>query len=250
MAVLPKDKLRTGIYDSVLEELEKEVLKDRRYTSYFSGHKARYRSDLQVIDSYYTGGEILEIGSLPCHLTYCLKQLGYPVIGLDLYPERGASFIENHGLEVLKCDIENERIPLDDGRFDLILFNEVFEHLRIDPIFALLEVRRVMKRGGTLILTTPNLYSLENLVSFSLGKGLAINAYKEFVKLHTVGHMGHIREYSRREIKEFLANTGFQVIDVKYRVHNKSRKGIFVDFLYYLTPFCRPYLVVISRKKI
>jgi SAM-dependent methyltransferase len=245
-----KDKLCTSKYDSILGELEKEVLEDRGYTSYFSDHKARYRSDLQVIDNYYTGGEILEIGSLPCHLTYCLKELGYPVIGLDLDPERSASFIKNHGLEVLKCDIENERIPLDDGRFDLILFNEVFEHLRIDPIFALREISRVIKRGGTLILTTPNLYSLENVVSFFLGKGLAISAYKEFAKLHTVGHMGHIREYSRREIKEFLGNTGFQVIDVKYRVHNKSRKGIFVDFLYYLTPFCRPYLVVICRKKI
>ncbi|MCH8875010.1 class I SAM-dependent methyltransferase, partial [candidate division KSB1 bacterium] len=143
-------------------------------------------------------------------------RLGHPVIGLDLKLERAASFIEYHDLHVMQCDIENERFPFDDNRFGLILFTEVFEHLRINPIFTLRETNRVLKPGGILILTTPNLYSLGNIASFCLGNGLMMmTPYKEFEKLHTVGHMGHIREYSTREVTEFQDNTGFEVIDVK-----------------------------------
>ena len=237
-------------YDKVIEDLEDALfVVYNKHSPYLSDHKNRFKSDLQIIENCYTGGEILEIGSLPCHMNYCLKKLGYPVIGLDLNPERSAGFIGYCGLNIVKCDIEKERFPFDDGRFDLILFNEVFEHLRIDPIFTLREINRVAKQGGSLMLTTPNLYSLENIASFCQGRGLAINPYKEFEKLHTVGHMGHIREYSTREVREFLDNTGFQVINVKYRAHNKSRKGGLVNLCYGLIPLLRPYQVLISRKK-
>jgi hypothetical protein len=71
-------------YGKVLEDLEKALfLVCRGDVPYFSEHKNRYRSDLQIIENLYTRGEILEIGSLPCFLTFCLKRLGYPVISLN-----------------------------------------------------------------------------------------------------------------------------------------------------------------------
>lgn len=238
-------------YDKALKDLETALFEEyKKIPPYFSDHKNRYKSDLQIIDNYYTAGEILEVGSLPCHLTYCLKSLGYQIIGLDLNPERVASFIRNNNLYVVKCDIENERLPFNDNQFDLILLNEVFEHLRIDPIFALKEINRVLKYEGVLKLTTPNLYSLGNIASFCYGKGLTMTTpYKEFKKLHTVGHMGHFREYSTSEVKEFLDNTGFQLIDVKYKTYNRSRRGRFIDLFYHIIPALRPYQVVISKKQ-
>lgn len=242
-----KDKLNDEFHP-ILKKLEKAVLEDKKYSSYFSDHKERYKSDLQNIKKFFIEGEILEIGSLPCHLTYCLKSLGYSVIGLDINPERAASFIKQHDLDIVKCDIEKEKFPFDNNRFGLILFNEVFEHLRIDPIFTLQEIYRVIKHGGILILTTPNLYSLENILSYLLGKGLAINSFNEFKKLQNVGHMGHIKEYSTSEIKNFLQNMDFQLIMVKYKTYNRSRKGYLADLCYYMFPFWRPYQIVISKK--
>ena len=54
------------------------------------------------------------------------------------------------------CDIISDivDIPVDDESFDHVICSEVFEHLP-DPISALIEIKRVLKKGGTIALTVP-----------------------------------------------------------------------------------------------
>ena len=85
------------IFDDLEKELDLISPELREWNEkYFQDHRHRYISDLEIFKRYYQNGEILEIGSLPCHMTYCLKRLGYPVIGVDINPERAADFIEKH----------------------------------------------------------------------------------------------------------------------------------------------------------
>jgi len=244
----------------LLDELETELdsidPKLREWNqNYFRNHKNRYIGDLKIIDKWYEGGKILEVGSVSCHLTYCLKTLGYPVIGLDIRPDRLKKFIERHKLTVIKCDVENEQIPFEQNSFDFILFNEIFEHLRIDPIFTLNEMNRVLKSGKIFMLTTPNLYSLSNIVSFFLGRSIN-DAYEEFEKLHTLGHIGHIREYSTREIKRFLEHAGFEIMEIRYRRYGADlyepvvRPALYILYLFYLiNPRWYPMQTIICKKK-
>ena len=218
--------------------------------SYFYGAKNRYISDLKIIESYYKDGKILEAGSVPCHLTYCLKKMGYPVIGIDIDPKRSEQFIEKHNLEIKKCDIEKDKLPFKNNTFDFIIFNEIFEHLRIDPISTMREINRILKVGGILMLATPNLYSLPKIIMFNLGRGFN-NPYFEFEKLHKLGHMGHIREYSTKEVKQFLKNTGFQIIDVKYKSYNKINRrsiGPIINLIFKIIPRLNMFQIVISKK--
>jgi SAM-dependent methyltransferase len=53
------------------------------------------------------------------------------------------------------CDLRN--IPVEDGRFDFIIFNQVIEHLP-EPRAALQELHRVLKEGGKMICTGPLFY--------------------------------------------------------------------------------------------
>jgi SAM-dependent methyltransferase len=53
------------------------------------------------------------------------------------------------------CDLAS--IPVEDGRFDFIVFNQVMEHLP-DPLAVLTELRRVLKPGGSIICTCPLFY--------------------------------------------------------------------------------------------
>lgn len=190
---------------------------------YFRNQKDRYLSDLSLVQRYYRDGDILEIGGCPFHFTSILKKSGYPVVSLDIAPERFHAFIEKHNIKVIKCDIENEKLPFKDYQFRLILFNEVFEHLRIDPISTVEEINRVLHPEGFLILTTPNLCSLNNMFSFIHRQGFD-EPYQEFEKLHTLGHMGHVREYTPGQVKQFLHKTGFEVIKTEYRMYRKMRK--------------------------
>lgn len=53
------------------------------------------------------------------------------------------------------CDLKS--IPVEDGRFDFIIFNQVMEHLP-EPQLVLAELHRVLKVGGEMIYTGPLFY--------------------------------------------------------------------------------------------
>jgi SAM-dependent methyltransferase len=213
-------------------------------------HERRYLADLQLLASLAPTGPILEIGSAPCHMTALLKLYGFTAVGVDLQPERVADLVRNLGLDVRRCDIERSALPFGDNEFACALFCETFEHLRIDPAFVLSEINRVLAPGALLILTTPNVYSLPSIGRFLLGKSIA-DPVAEFGKLRTVGHMGHVREYSAREVGRFLDSAGFTVVSTDYRYHANSQGGKrkLLLMAYRLSPRCfHREIVIVARK--
>ena len=217
--------------------------------NYFKVQNKRYEQQIRLFQQFYKDGPILEIGALPCHFTYYLQKLGYPVTGLDIAPERAQAFIDRHGLRVKQCNMETERLPFEDNHFHFIFFNEVFEHLRIDPISNLKELRRILHPDGHLMLSTPNLYSVRNVKNLILGKGFD-NPYRQFEKLHSLGHMGHVREYTLGQVKEFLVKTGFDVRYSRFDDFNHRLKGpaSVLHLLGNVFPGLRAILTVICQK--
>jgi len=75
----------------------------------------------------------------------CGKQT-YGTHFIDLYPQRS---------EVVKCDVESEKIPFPDGTFDEVCSDNMLEHLK-DVNKVLAEMYRVLKKGGKLVIITDN----------------------------------------------------------------------------------------------
>lgn len=171
-------------------------------------HQRRYRLDLELVRRWMPDGALLDVGCAPAHMTALLSLTGRDVVGVDLAPERVAGFIDRFGLDVRRCDIEREPLPFADVSFSGALLCETFEHLRVDPVFVLAEIQRVLAPGARLLLTTPNVYSLPSLGRFLLGRSVA-DPWAEFGKLRSLGHMGHVREYSMREVRRFLEASGW-----------------------------------------
>ncbi|MFB6143837.1 MAG: methyltransferase domain-containing protein [Candidatus Nanohaloarchaea archaeon] len=239
--------------ESILEKLQVELdnAEVSGWGSSIEPHRERYIETLKVVEQEVErGSDILDIGALPYHLTYLLQRKGYAVTGADLEPNRMKDFKERVGLEVEKWDIEKEKPPFERESFDVVLFNEVFEHLRINPIRALERINCALKPEGKLILSTPNLYSIYNIVDFLAGNGLD-GGYSEFKKLDEVGHMGHVRIYSEDEMRKFLENTGFRVLDVNYRWYKgdyPSRKlDTVLSFLKKFKPSLQPDMFLIAE---
>lgn len=197
---------------------------------YFLMQKDRYKHALILIERYYCKGNILEIGSLPAHITYCLKKAGYPVQGLDINPARVKKFIKKHELNIKKCDIDKDKLPFRNNSFSLVIFNEVLEHLKADPRLVMKEIKRVLQPEGMLILTTPNLYSIKNIISFNLGKGLT-DPFDTLDQARILGHAGHIREYSVKNVKKLLEHAGLKLIKIKHESYFSPRKPV-LSFLF------------------
>jgi SAM-dependent methyltransferase len=213
-------------------------------------HEQRYLADLRLVAGLASDGPIVEVGSAPCHMTALLHLNGYRVVGVDVAPQRVRDLIERIGLDVRCCDAEQSPLPFADGQFTGALLCETFEHLRIDPAFVLSEICRVLSVGGFLLLTTPNVYSLPSVARFALGKSVA-DPLMEFGKLRTLGHMGHVREYSAREVSRFIQAFGFAVesVDHRYHVNRRSRKGRLLGAAYHVVPRrFRREIVIVARK--
>lgn len=214
-------------------------------------HDRRYLADLQRVATLAPVGEILEIGSAPCHMTALLSLSGYPVVGVDANPDRVGDLIDQIGLDVRCCDIERSALPFEDESFACALLCETFEHLRIDPAFVLSEINRVMAPGASLLLTTPNVYSLPSLGRFLLGRSVA-DPFEEFDKLRHIGHMGHVREYSAREVARFLEMSGFVVQSIDYRYYQwpvLNWKRRLLRMAYRIAPRrFRRDIVIVARK--
>lgn len=99
----------------------------------------------------------MEVGTEPYQLPVAFQQLGYEVVGLDLYPNHGSLIIEGQDLNILQTDLNQDRFPLKADSVDMVIFSDLFEHL-INPLPALCVINRVLRSNGTLLITTPNLY--------------------------------------------------------------------------------------------
>lgn len=218
-------------------------------TGYLRQHRDRLAADLELVERHVeAGARILECGAVPLMATCALADLGYEVSAVDLAPERFAVAIAHLGLDVRRCDLETEPAPFDDASFDAVLFNEIFEHLRINPIATLREVHRVLAPGGVLLLSTPNLRSfrgLKNLVLHNQGHAASADIYRQYEKLETLGHMGHVREYTSREVASFLTRIGFRVKKV---VHRGGYGRGLVGLAERLAPALRPFFSLIAVK--
>lgn len=216
---------------------------------YAARHRERLAHDLGLVcGRLEKAAYVLEVGAVPLLFTVALAERGFEVEGLDVAPERFARAIADLRLRVERCDVEREPIPRDDGAFDAVVFHEIFEHLRIDPISTLGEVRRVLRPGGVLFLSTPNLRSfrgLRQLLVHGRGHTVSGGVFEQYEKLATLGHMGHVREYTVREVEEFLDRIGFRVEAVVFR--GGYGRGL-VGLAERLFPSWRPFFSVIAAR--
>jgi len=74
------------------------------------------------------------------------------------------------GVNFTVCNLLDDDPPSFKGAFDVIVLAEVVEHLPVPPYVILSKVRTWLKPGGLLLLTTPNLFRLRNLVRMALGR--------------------------------------------------------------------------------
>ncbi len=102
-------------------------------------------------------------------------------------------------------NIEEDAFPYADGTFDVVLLCEIIEHLLMDPARVLREIRRVMKPGAHLILTTPNVSRLENAAKMLAGA----NIYDPYSRYGPYGR--HNREYNKHELWLLLKYLGFEI---------------------------------------
>ena len=105
-------------------------------------------------------------------------------------------------------DVERDTFPYADESFDVALCCELIEHLTEDPLHMLIELNRVLKWGGLVIVTTPNIAS-----AFSIQEAMAGSSPYIYGSYNTRSRADrHSREYTPKDVRLALEAAGFKVV--------------------------------------
>jgi SAM-dependent methyltransferase len=111
---------------------------------------------------------------------------------LEVYPVYIRVLAEKN-INVAQFDLERDEFPYDDGSFDVIIANQVMEHVK--EIFWIFDqISRKLRVGGRFIMGVPNLASLHNRVLLLAGRQPTAIASAS----------AHVRGWTRPDILDFV----------------------------------------------
>jgi|GEM_PF-1853477 len=108
-----------------------------------------------------------------------------------------------------------DELPLPDAAADFAVLAHVIEHL-YHPLDILREIRRALKPGGRLVLTTDNSFLLGGLLNYIEGGGFLHEPVEGTAAMVFHEWRGHVRFYSKQDLATLLDAAGFDVVETRF----------------------------------
>jgi SAM-dependent methyltransferase len=189
--------METVPHDSLPLTGERTVPDVAEENYWYRRHEAAY----VALREYCADAVVLEAGCGEGYGADLLAEVARRVVALDYEPLTTTHVRARYPrLDVLRGNLAT--LPIASASIEVIANFQVLEHLW-DQSGFLAECRRVLRPGGTLLLTTPN------RITFSPGQDRPINPY-------------HTRELNPDELRELLTEAGF-AIDFLGGLHHGPR---------------------------
>jgi SAM-dependent methyltransferase len=194
---------------------------------------------------------IVDIGCGDGLATSIAAQLnpGHRFVGVDWSADAMRQASER-GLTLVRAGVDGASLPLASEAADVVIMSELIEHL-VDTDLALEQAWRILKPGGSLLLSTPNLAAWYNRGLLAVG----IQPVFSEVSLRGVygrpGSQvaGHLHMFTSRALTGLLAARGFSAIRVAgARYHDVPRPLRPLDRVFCAWPSAASILLVHARK--
>lgn len=185
--------------------------------SYYLNYKSRYFKTIKALSKLDlpVSSNVLEISG--GQISLLLKEMFNLNCSLiDVNDKYKTGIIEN-GIDFCVCDLLHDDLPVE-NKYDLIVMCEVIEHLTVPPDWTFKKLKKYLKPGGWLLLTTPNFYRFRNLVRMVLG----IEIFCPFFQPEKGQGIGHFIEYSKENLEWSLKKAGFESIKIEHKQFDLS----------------------------
>lgn len=175
---------------------------------------------LSVLENLSTGHVLLDYGCADGSLTsrFAERTGASTVLGVEIF-EPDAEQARRRGIEIVAANAG--RLPVNEDSVDVATANQVIEHIADTDLFVD-EIHRILRPGGTFVVSTNNLASWHNIVALCLGAQpfpADVSSNPDIGKLvaFTGGDTGawsswtHLRIFSHRSLIEMMEAHGFRV---------------------------------------
>lgn len=160
-----------------------------------------------VLSRIGRGQRVLDVGCLGGQLSRLIMRQGNEVVAVEANP-RAAEAARRRGVPVKIADVDSG-LPFEAASFDFVHAGEVLEYL-FDTRFFFAEAARVLRPGGALLLTTPNLNSWENRLRVVAG------AYLDGAGAYPEDRFGdRVRVFNVGKVRELCAQSGFSIAELR-----------------------------------
>lgn len=206
---------------------------------YQSYHAKRFLYLINLIKTYAPKGNerILEIGPGPFTSILCKQYENVYTLGIsdeNTSLDRAAVDRKKHiNYNLLNC-LDRSRWP-DIGKFDLIIFAEVIEHLFFSARHVLAFFKSCLKSDGLIVCQTPNGANINNRLKLLFGQSPILPYGPDLVE------PGHFREFTKKELQDIGASLGFRILAHEFKNYfGSANNGTKVlDLVSYFFPTLR-----------
>lgn len=217
------NKLNKELIKVIIDDLNGLSFKNsNRYLKqekiFFLNRYFKILSLLPVINKNDVG---LEIGLAGGVLAFVLRKqfnlkklytLEHPITAKQ-YTPKFLEKLKKENILLKSVDLKSNRLPWKDNSFNFVFFCDVIEHLIPSDVPVIMkEINRILKKGGFLIVITPNIASLLKRINLFRGK----NPIEFDLNLHEGATYGHIREYTMAELEDTAKKANFKVESKRY----------------------------------
>ena len=217
---------------------------------YCATHRTRFQYLTEEVHRLIpNGGQVLEVGTAYGVVLFALRRMGYDVAGTDM-----AGRIDSYGIPLVRAgipvkpwDLHKEAHPSREASHDLVIASEVLEHLQVSLKTAVGRLVTALRPGGWLVVTTPNVYNLANLMLMFHGRSLS-EAFPDEAAIKgdvVVDGRCHPREPTLMELREALEQNGLGSISGRYFDYSNSKKRRLVGAM---LPRLREACLVVGQK--
>lgn len=128
----------------------------REYMAEASRYREYFDSIITIIRKYKKPTVLLDVGCGIGVFLQAVKEAGWKTIGVDM-SKSAVTYARSRGLDIRLGKIEE--LSLKRESFDVITLFQTIEHIE-DPIKTLKKIHTLLRKGGILVMTTPNEESL------------------------------------------------------------------------------------------
>lgn len=163
-----------------------------------------YERNFALQKIFQKGEEVLDLAAGEGVVSEFLKSLGCNVTALDISRE-ALKKAEKKGIRTVLANVE-QKLPLKNDSFDAVFWGDNAEHLFL-PIKTLGEIKRVLKSGGRVVISCPNMgYWRYRIYYLFQGMIPQTEWYRE-----NPWEWQHIRFFNKEVMEEFLKKGGFKM---------------------------------------
>jgi len=245
-------------YHKVMQEI-KEIFPFKNYIKENSAGDP-YKTVYAIATKYLTKkSNVLDFGSGPCDKTAIVALLGHNCVAYDDLQDAWHKDSDNKSkildfskkvgikyINTLESELSNQ-----DEAFDMIMLNDIIEHLHESPKEILLSLLSLLKDDGMLFITVPNAGNIKKRLNLMIG-GTNLPPFETYY-WYPGQWRGHIREYVHNDLIQMASFLDLEVELIEGCDHMlENVKPWLIPFYKFVTNFFPKWKdswVLVARKK-